>query len=153
MGSWGAGDGVVEFPNGLRVRGRGLRRRTEPVDAPEFGVYLTGREPRFLTGHDPGITTWPYRWVRWRDFRLPDSTPAAVEALREAYERAGSERVEIACGGGIGRTGTALAVLAVMSGVPDEDAIAWVRTHYHRRAVETPRQRRWVQEVTAALRP
>ena len=78
MGSWGAGDGIVEFPNGLRARGRGLRRQTEPVNVPEFGVYLTGREPRFLTGHDPGITTWPYRWVRWRDFRLPDSTPAAV---------------------------------------------------------------------------
>jgi protein-tyrosine phosphatase len=76
-----------------------------------------------------------------------------VNALDEAYQRAGSERVEIACGGGIGRTGTALAVLAVMSGVPSIEAVAWVRTHYHRRAVETRSQKRWVREVATALRP
>lgn len=153
MRSWDAREGIVEFPNGLRIRGGGLRRRPAPHTDPEFGVYLTGREPRFLTGRDPGITIWPYRWVRWRDFRLPDSTPAAVEALADAYKRAGSERVEIACGGGIVRTGTALGVLATMSGVPTIEAVAWVRTHYHRRAVETRGQKRWVREVAATLRP
>lgn len=39
--------------------------------------------------------------------------------------------MEIACGGGVGRTGTAMALLAVMSGVAPDKAVAWVRENYH----------------------
>jgi protein-tyrosine phosphatase len=106
---------------------------------PEFGVYLLGRAP--------GRIEWDHRWVRWPDFRRPRSTDDAIDALVEAYRRAGSERVEIACGGGIGRTGSAMAVIAALAGVPQDDAVAWVRDRYHRRAVETPGQRRWVRTV------
>ncbi len=52
--------------------------------------------------------------------------------------------MEIACGGGVGRTGTALALLAAWGGVPADAAVGWVRERYHRRAVETPAQKRWV---------
>lgn len=110
---------------------------------PEFGVYLLGR--------DPQLADWEYRWIRWPDFRLPASTEDLVAALREAHERARTERVEVACGGGVGRTGSALAVLAAMSGVPPNDAVGWIRAHYHRRAVETRRQRRWVEETARLL--
>lgn len=65
--------------------------------------------------------------------------------FREAWERAARERVEIACGGGRGRTGTALACLAVLDGVPAEDAVDFVRRNYDRHAVETPWQRRYVR--------
>ena len=126
------------LPDGRRVRGTGLRKPRGEVPPPEFAIYLTGREPADVR--------WPYRWVRWRDFRLPDSSTTAVDALCEAHERAEDQRVEIACGGGIGRTGTALALLATMSGVAPTEAVAWVRAHYRRRAVETRRQRRWVEE-------
>jgi protein-tyrosine phosphatase len=90
--------------------------------------------------------------VRWGDFRLPSDRDDAIDALREAYGRAADERVEIACGGGIGRTGTAIAILARMSGIPAAEAVAWTRAHYHPRAVETRRQRAWIQaaEVTPA---
>ncbi|NUP61376.1 MAG: protein phosphatase, partial [Nonomuraea sp.] len=54
------------------------------------------------------------------------------------------ERVEVACGGGRGRTGTALACLAVLDGVPAAEAVRYVRSHYDRHAVETPWQRRFV---------
>ena len=54
------------------------------------------------------------------------------------------ERVEITCGGGTGRTGTVIACMAVLAGVPVEAAVAWTRAHYRPRAVETPWQRRWV---------
>ncbi|GAA4690314.1 Protein-tyrosine phosphatase [Promicromonospora umidemergens] len=141
MNQWDLIDGVVELPDGRRLRGTGLRRPRRDAPPPDFAVYLLGRDPR---------PDREYRWVRWRDFRLPDSTEQAVAALREAHTRAESERVEIACGGGVGRTGTALAVLAVLSGVAPDDAVAWVRTHYHRRAVETRHQKRWV--VTALTR-
>jgi hypothetical protein len=47
----------------------------------------------------------------------------------------------------MGRTGTALAGIAVLAGIPPDEAVRWVRLHYHRRAVETPWQRRWVRRV------
>lgn len=122
----------------------GSRKPRGDVPAPDFAVYLLGRAPEMERSS--------YRWVQWHDFRLPDSTDDAVTALREAYERAGEQRVEIACGGGIGRTGTALALLATMSGVAPEDAVAWVRAHYHRRAVETRKQQRWIEATAASLR-
>jgi protein-tyrosine phosphatase len=56
----------------------------------------------------------------------------------------GSERVEVGCAGGRGRTGTALACIAVLDGVPPGEAVAYVRRNYHPGAVEAPWQRRFV---------
>ncbi|MET8010127.1 protein-tyrosine phosphatase family protein [Streptomyces sp. NPDC005271] len=128
--------GVLRLPSGRLVRGRGLRRPLPPGPVPMFALYLLGREP-------PPVG-WEARWLRWPDFRLPSDRAAAVHALREAWTRAEDERVEIACGGGYGRTGTALACLAVLDGVPRGEAVAYVRGHYASRAVETPWQRRYV---------
>ncbi|WP_445671814.1 protein-tyrosine phosphatase family protein [Paenibacillus sp. FSL R5-0378] len=75
---------------------------------------------------------------------LPKNKVAAVDALREAWTRAEVERVEVACGGGIGRTGTALACLAVIDGVPNHKAVDYIRQHYTPRAVETTWQRHFV---------
>lgn len=88
---------------------------------------------------------WPLEWVDWPDFRTPRDPAAAAAAIRRAHARArAGELVEITCGGGTGRTGTAIACMAVLAGVPAADAVAWTRAHYRRRAVETPGQRRWV---------
>jgi protein-tyrosine phosphatase len=103
---------------------------------PTFALYLLG--------HQPPAVNWENRWIKWRDFWLPSDYTTAAEALREAWTRAEFERVEIACGGGFGRTGTALACLAVIDGVPNNQAVAYVRQHYASRAVETPWQRRYV---------
>lgn len=143
MSEWGTEPGAVRLPDGRVVRGTGTRRPRGQTPPPDFAVYLLGRDPR--------ITDWPNRWVRWRDFRLPDSTEAAIDALREAHKRAASERVEIACGAGIGRTGTAIAILAILSGTPADSAVEWVRANYHPRAVETRRQRAWITTVAPAL--
>lgn len=82
--------------------------------------------------------------MRWPDFWLPANGDEAVEALKEAWLRAEYQRVEIACWGGRGRTGTALACIAVLDGVPARQAVSFVREHYHQRAVETPWQRWYV---------
>ncbi|POX47481.1 protein phosphatase [Streptomyces sp. Ru71] len=130
--------GVLRLPSGRLVRGRGLRRPHDPAaPKPSYGVYLLGRRP-------PEVP-WESRWLRWPDFRLPADRAQARTVLTEAWERAAHERVELACGGGRGRTGTALSCLAVLDGVPAEEAVAYVRTHYDRRAVETPWQRRYVR--------
>ncbi len=144
VSAWEAVSGLVKFPDGRSIRGTGVRRPRGDVPAPDFAVYLLGRDP-FIDG-------WPYRWVKWRDFSLPDSMDEAISALGEAHTRAERERVEIACGGGMGRTGTAMSLLAVMSGVEPADAVAWARENYHLRAVETRRQRQWIKEAAARLR-
>jgi protein-tyrosine phosphatase len=119
------------------VRGRGLRRGDPGGPGPDFGLYLLG--------NDPGPMTWPTRWVKWPDFWLPSDPADFRDALDTVWQRAADERVELACNGGYGRTGTALACLAVLDGVPAGDAVAFVRANYHPKAVETPWQRRFVQ--------
>ena len=49
------------------------------------------------------------------------------------------------------RTGTVMSCLAILSGVPADQAIAWVREHYNERAVETPWQRGWVKRFAGRL--
>jgi hypothetical protein len=128
--------GVLRLPSGRLVRGRGLRAPMPTGHLPRFGVYLLGSPPPEFG--------WETRWVRWADFWLPADPSYARSVLTEALRRAERERVEIACYGGVGRTGTALACLAVLDGVPPAEAVGYVREHYHRHAVETPWQRRFV---------
>jgi hypothetical protein len=141
--------GAIELPDGSWVRGRGLRdtppdrTRGAPEGlAPELGLYLGGR--RSQRRYDPALR-WPHEWIHWPDFLLPRDPEAAVRHIHglAANARAG-RRVEVACYGGVGRTGTVIACLAVVAGLTPDDAIDWAREHHHHRAVETPWQRRWV---------
>ncbi|WP_414672326.1 hypothetical protein [Lentzea sp.] len=73
----------------------------------------------------------------------------AADALREAWSRArqaGGARLRR----GHGRTGTSLACLAVLDGVPAAEAVTYVRARYDRRAVETPWRRRCVARFGAS---
>jgi hypothetical protein len=131
-----AAPGVVRLPSGRLVRGRALRSPVPAGPPPQWALHLLGRTP-------PPVP-WPSRWVRWPDFWLPTDPADARDALEELWRRADAERVEVACGGGRGRTGTALACVAVLDGVPPDEAVRWVRGHGLPRAVETPWQRRAV---------
>ena len=82
---------------------------------PEFGLYLQAKPPPPMD--------WQSRWVRWPDWRLPADRDAAREAMVELWQCAEFERVEVACSGGQGRTGTALACLAILDGVAAADAV------------------------------
>lgn len=133
-------DGAVRLPDGAWVRGRGLRNPAPGGLTPEYGLYLGSAK---LRARHP--IEWPHEWVVWPDFLLPRDTARAVELIRDLHTRAqDGQRVEVACGGGVGRTGTVVSALAVLAGVPVEEAVAWARANYHRRAVETPWQRRWI---------
>lgn len=137
-----AAPGVLRLPSGRLVRGRGLRIPLPAGDPaslgrlPEFGLYLLRSDP-------PGVP-WESCWLRWPDFGLPADRAQATRVLAEAWRRSEGERVEIACAGGLGRTGTALACLTVLDGVPGSEAVAFVRANYDPGAVETPWQRRFV---------
>ena len=128
---------VLRLPSGRLVRGRGLRRGLPDGPHPTFGVYLLNSEP--------APVPWSRRWVRWPDFLLPSDREDARDALAQAWHLAAAGRVEIACSGGKGRTGTALACLAVIDGVAPSEAVAYVRQQFDPKAVETRWQRRWVE--------
>jgi hypothetical protein len=129
--------GVLRLPSGRLVRGRGLRKGLPSGQEPTFGVYLLGKTP-------PAVT-WDSRWIRWPDFRLPSDRGQMRATLTEALDRLTDHRVEFACEGGKGRTGTALACLAILDGVPPKDAVAFVRANYDPHAVETPWQKGFVR--------
>ena len=111
-------------------------------DPPDFGLYLD----------DLWQPPWPHAHVAWPDFGVPDDAGELVRALRSLHDRASAgERVELGCLGGHGRTGTALACLAVVGGHPAEDAVTWVRSVYCAEAVETPEQEAFVSDVVSLL--
>lgn len=105
---------------------------------PDFGLYLDER----------WRPPWPHELLDWPDFGVPGDPTAVVEALTSLRERARSgERVEIGCYGGHGRTGTALAVLAVLCGCHLDQAVGWVRANYCERAVENDEQEAFVRHL------
>ncbi|MFH8409856.1 protein-tyrosine phosphatase family protein [Streptomyces sp. NPDC018019] len=133
---------VITLPSGRRIRGRGLRYGLPEGQTPTLAVHLIG--------HQPDATPWESLWVSWRDFWLPADPVDAMRTLRTAYERAAGERVEVCCGGGVGRTGTALSVMCVFEGMNPKEAVTWVRRNYHSRAVEVPWQRRFIRQALTA---
>ena len=107
---------------------------------PDFGLYLDAR----------WRPPWPHEQLDWPDFGTPANQADAEAALRGLLDRARKgQRVEIGCLGAHGRTGTALAYLAALCGHPPADAVAWVRSEYCPKAVETDEQAAFV----AALAP
>jgi protein-tyrosine phosphatase len=135
---------VLRLPSGGVVEGRGLRAGPRPHDdRVDFSLFLA--EPRGER------ISWSQRHVDWPDFRVPKDSDDALAAIREVSVRIDDgQRVEVVCGGGIGRTGTVLAALCILDGLSRREAIAYVRANYHRRAVETPWQARWLRRVEAA---
>jgi hypothetical protein len=133
---WPLVAGVLQLPDGRRLRGRGLGRPAPEGPDPDHGYYLTGLPPPALS--------WDSTWVPWPDFLLPLRWHRASQALVRAHRQAASSRVELACRGGRGRTGTALACVSTRAGLTADEAIAYVRTHYDPHAVETPWQRGFV---------
>jgi hypothetical protein len=128
---------LVVLPDGTRITAASF----DPVAPyartrdPDYGLYLDARwQPPWDHGH-----------VDWPDFGAPVSAEALAEALSTLLVRARSgHNIELGCIGGHGRTGTALACLAILSGYPAPGAVAWVRSNYCAKAVETAAQEAFV---------
>lgn len=131
---------VVALPDGTEITAVSF----DPVDGyvrdqpPDYGLYLDERwQPPWAHGH-----------LDWPDFGVPDDPAPVVAALRSLLDRArAGDRVEVGCLGGHGRTGTALAGLAVLGGHSADDAVAWVRANYCVKAVETAEQEAFVANL------
>jgi protein-tyrosine phosphatase len=128
---------AVTFPDGTQVTAVSFDT-IDPYSRahqPDYGLYLDHR--------------WQPPWVHdhldWPDFGVPDDPALVVAALRSLLGRARTgEPVEVGCLGGHGRTGTALACLAILAGLSAADAVAWVRAKYCPKAVETTGQEAFV---------
>ena len=67
----------VIFPGGIELGATGFTSEVGPTP-PTWGLYLYERwQP-----------LWPYRYVAWPDFGLPDDEADADEAILEAFMRA-----------------------------------------------------------------
>ena len=139
---------IVNLPDGTVVYAQGRLGLVPLTQSPEpdYAVYLDER-----WDGDPEVT-WPYRMITWPDFGSPEDVSELFEVIGDLYARAqAGEVVQIACYGGLGRTGTVLACLAVCAGVQFNDAVGWVRANYDRRAVETNEQARLVETFAGSI--
>jgi hypothetical protein len=133
---------AVIFPDGTRVLASGWLQRKIGEPAPDFGLYL---DPQWAP-------SWPAVMLDWPDFGVPRDPDTADAQIRAAFERArAGQKVEVACIGGHGRTGTVLACMAILAGVPADAAVEWVRSTYCRRAVQEPSQQYWIERYSERL--
>lgn len=110
----------VGLPEGTRVRPSSLAERRADDPGRGLGLDLDAR----------WAATWPAVVVDWLDASLPYHPDEAVAQIEAAFARAhAGEGVEIGCLGGLGRTGTLLACLALLAGLEPAPAVAWVREH------------------------
>jgi protein-tyrosine phosphatase len=126
----------VRFPDGTRINALSIYERKEHDDQRDFGLYM----------YEKWQPTWPAEVIPWPNFSVPADWESAAVQIEAAFARAkAGQNVEIGCRVGLGRTGTVLACMAVLSGVPAAEAVTWVRKNYNSGAVETPEQESWVR--------
>ncbi|WP_216381218.1 protein-tyrosine phosphatase family protein [Arcanobacterium phocae] len=147
MATWKDGAGVITLPSGRRIRGRSWRVTTE--EQADLAIVLTTS-----VGNRFGAPTIMSRAgetiaIDWPDYRLPRRPAQALQTLRDAWNDAADKKVEITCAGGVGRTGTALAILAVFDGMDPHDAIDFVQREYNPQSVASPAQRAFVMDLGA----
>jgi hypothetical protein len=107
---------------------------------PDFGLYLDER----------WRPPWSHEYLDWPDFGVPGDSVLVVAALESLLDRVrAGQRVEIGCYGGHGRTGTALACLAILCGQAPGEAVSWVRAGYCDLAVETDEQEAFARNLTS----
>lgn len=126
----------VLLPGGIRVRAGSVHDQDDST-RPDWGVYTAAC-----------CTDWPGSVLEWPDHGVPEGAAATVTAIRailEAYCRARKgQNILVSCRDAAGRTGTILACLAHLAGVPLCGAVTWVRRNYRADAVETGGQQQWV---------
>lgn len=139
----------VLLPDGTRVLAQGRLDLvpSERPTKPDFALYLDDE-----WRGDRGVT-WPNRIMDWEDGGLPADETVVFEAIVDLHRRAAAgELVEVACYGGIGRTGTVVGCLAVLAGLPSVQAVEWVRSKYQPEAVETPEQEHLIARFAQVVR-
>lgn len=114
-------------------------------------VTADGGAEKLLSPEVTSLTYPPTLYIDWEDFSAPPLDREWWQALIGDLEKMGPAGVALYCQGGHGRTGTALAILASLSGQTEGekgDCVSWVRRHYCHEAVESFTQIDYIQEIT-----
>jgi hypothetical protein len=128
----------VTFPNGVEIYASSMNdSRSKRKMIPDFSLYAD------WSWHP----SWRNEHIDWPDFDIPADDDSALEAIVDMYNKAEEGwNVEVGCIGGHGRTGTILAVMALLSGIKNpNEAIVWVRKNYCAEAIESGIQEWWVE--------
>ena len=94
--------------------------------------------------------------AEWRldvpDYGVPDDAAlrAVLTEMLAAMRAAPDGAYHIGCKAGLGRTGTAMACLAILAGPVQGDPVAWLRAAYNAEAIETPAQEDFVRRFARA---
>lgn len=121
---------------GVTVYASSQHTREPWEEAPDFGLYLDSSWHASCLAYT----------IDWPDYGIPRRFDIAAKAIIDTYNKAREGLwVEIGCIGGHGRTGTALACMAVLGGMKPDDAIHHVRSTYCDHTIETDEQAWFVE--------
>lgn len=133
MSTWNMSEGVVELPSGRRIRGRSW---SDPVcEIADVSAILTTADPDVFAGRDAQGIAENVVYISWPDGRIPRRPQQAIEQLKDLLKSADDKRIEVTSGSGMGRTGTALAIMAVLEGMEPSKAIDFLHEAYSDDAV------------------
>lgn len=121
----------VEFADGTVIYASSAHDRPENGTAPDFGLYLDScwRPACFANVID------------WADYGLPKRYDLGAYGIIDAFNKARNGLwVEVGCIGGHGRTGTALACMAILGGMTSAEAVEHVRSTYCSHTIESSSQ-------------
>lgn len=134
---------AVTFPDSTVVWGTPLFERGPGDPAPDYGLYM-------YVGWKPN---WPHDFIDWPDLDVPSDDEDAAAKIIGAFERAqAGQEVEVGCHFGLGRTGTVIACMGMLAGIPSGDVVSWTKTNYRKFAVETLEQQQWIRRFEALTR-
>lgn len=95
--------------------------------------------------------TSPYIKIDWQDLGAPEIGTDFWESLVYGLQHIGRPGpIGVCCVGGTGRTGTALAIIAQLSGaIPaGQCPVAFIRSHYVSDAIESSAQGKYITDIT-----
>ncbi|MFI6284812.1 hypothetical protein ACIBCM_08660 [Streptomyces sp. NPDC051018] len=124
------------------------RLRAPHAEPADFGLYLDERWRGETDARTPYFVFWP-------TLEAPVESSLLISLVKElAVELRNGATVEVACFGGHGRTGAALACLDIVLGeVTAEDAVARIRREYCPFAVGSAELERFVLDAEKSLLP
>lgn len=95
--------------------------------------------------------------INWSDGDVPDMAEkdwrGLIEGLKQLRQRLGKENLNVlvCCLGGHGRTGTALSILAALTGIASKKPVTFIRKEYCNNAVETASQCNYIREMAKTV--
>lgn len=121
----------VVMKDGTTIYASSCHDRPLDAPAPDWGLYLDSMWRAAGMAYT----------VDWPDMSLPKRFDRVAWAIIDVFNKAGEGMwVEVGCIGGHGRTGTALACMAVLGGMKPAEAIEYVRSSYCAKTLETKEQ-------------